>query len=49
LMASNTSYLSVHRAASALLCYVHASFVTCERLAILVSDFVCEGSTLLCS
>jgi hypothetical protein len=47
LMASNTSYLSVYRVASALSCCIHASFVTCERLAVLVPDLGYEGSTLL--
>jgi hypothetical protein len=48
LMVSNTSYLGVYRVASALLCCIHASFVYCERLAILVPDLGCEGSALLC-
>jgi hypothetical protein len=48
LMASNTSYLSVYRVASALSCCIHTSFVTYERLAIFVPNLECEGSTLLC-
>jgi hypothetical protein len=48
LMASDTSYLSIYRVASALLCYIQASFVTCEHLAILVPNLRGEGSTLLC-
>jgi hypothetical protein len=47
-MVSNTSYLSVYRVASALLYCVHASFVTCKRLGVLVPDLRYEGSTLLC-
>jgi hypothetical protein len=49
LMASNTSYLGVYRLTSALSCFIHASFVTCKRLAVLVPDLGCKGSTLLCS
>jgi hypothetical protein len=49
LMASNTSYLGVCRVASALSCFIHASFVTYKRLAILVLDLECKGSTLLYS
>jgi hypothetical protein len=49
LMASYTSYLGVYRVVSALSWFIHASFVTCERLAVLVPDLECEGSTLLCS
>jgi hypothetical protein len=45
LMASNTSYHSVYRVASALLCCICVSFVTRERLAVLVLDLGCEGST----
>jgi hypothetical protein len=47
LMASNTSYLSVYKVASALLYCVHASFVTCKCSAVLVFDLGYEGSTLL--
>jgi hypothetical protein len=49
LMASNTSYLSIYRVAYALSCCIHASFVTCECLAVLVPNLGYEGSTLLCS
>jgi hypothetical protein len=48
LMASNISYLSVYRISSASLYCVHALFVAYERLAVLVPDLGCEGSTLLC-
>jgi hypothetical protein len=48
-MASNTSYLGVYRVASALPCFIRASFVTGKRLAILVSDLGYKDSTLLCS
>jgi hypothetical protein len=49
LMANNTSYLGIYRVASALSCFIHASFVICKHLAILVPDLGCKGSTLLCS
>jgi hypothetical protein len=48
-MASNTSYLGVYRVASALPCFIHASFVTCKCSAILVLDLGYKGSTFLCS
>jgi hypothetical protein len=48
LMTSNTSYLSVYRVASAFSYYIHALFVTRERLAIFIPDLGHEGSTLLC-
>jgi hypothetical protein len=47
LMASNTSYPGVYRVASALSCFFRASSVICKRLAVLVPDLGCKGSTLL--
>jgi hypothetical protein len=48
-MANNTSYLSIYRVVSALLCFNCALLVTCKRLAAPIFDFGYKGSTLLCS
>jgi hypothetical protein len=46
-MASNTSYLSVYRVASALPCFNYALLVTCKCLATPVFDFGYKGSASL--
>jgi hypothetical protein len=46
-MASNTSYLSIYRVASALPCVNCALFVTCKRPAAHVLDLGYKGSALL--
>jgi hypothetical protein len=48
-MVSSTSYLNVYGVASALSCFIHASFVTCTRSAVPVPGLGYKGSTLLCS
>jgi hypothetical protein len=46
-MASNTSYLSVYRVASAFSCVSCALLVTCKRSATHVLDLGYKGSALL--
>jgi hypothetical protein len=49
LMASSTSYLNAYRGASAFSYCIHALLVICKRIAVLVLDLGCKGSTLIYS
>jgi hypothetical protein len=45
-MTSSTSYFNIYRVASVLSCLIHASFVTCKRLAVPVPDLEFKDGAL---